>query len=336
MIDFASKGVADPGGVWDVVVVGAGPAGLSAALVLGRACRRVLVCDSRQPRNAASRAVHGFLTRDGTPPDELRRLGRDELRPYPSVVLRQDVEVTDVRLRPGGFDVLLDGDERVHTRRLLLATGLVDQLPPVDGMAELWGAGVFPCPYCDAYELRGKRVAVYGRGQHALELCRAMTGWTADVMLFTDGPPGLGPDQVFALESRGIPVVTADVRRLVGRAGGGLQTVDVDGRPPIARDALFLSFPQHQRSPLAAKLGCELTSNGAVQTGELESTNIPGLFVAGDASTGPRLAIVAAAEGAMAAFAINRSLVRDAFEEMAPATAGSRAPAEPARPGSDR
>lgn len=312
---MSPEGRSDREDAWDVVVVGAGPAGLSAALVLGRACRRVLICDSGEPRNAASRGVHGFVTRDGTSPHELRRLGRAELARYPTVTLR-DVAVVDARRTgEGGFELALAGGEWVRARKLLLATGVVDELPAIEGFAELWGRGVLPCPYCDGWEVRGQRLAVYGRGTRALELARALTGWSDDVILLSDGACALSPAERDALERRRIAVVEAPIERLVPTPdGSGLASIELEGAAPLPRDVLFLSFPAHQRSPLVTKLGCTLDVGGAAATGPLESTNVPGLFVAGDASDGPRLAIVAAAEGAMAAFAINRALVRERFE----------------------
>jgi len=173
------------GSRYDVVVVGGGPAGLSAALLLGRCCRRVLLCDAPRPRNSRS-PVHGFLTRDGTDALELRRLGRDELARYPTVAIREDL-VIDARREEGGFLLALDSGAQVRVRKLLLATGLVDELPPIPGLAALWGRLAFPCPYCDAWEFRGRRIGVVGRGPGALGLGR-VTIWSEDVVLLSSGP----------------------------------------------------------------------------------------------------------------------------------------------------
>ncbi len=295
----------------DVVIVGAGPAGLSAALVLGRCCRRVLVCDTQRPRNAASRAVHGFVTRDGISPGELRRLGREQLVPYTTVQLLS-AEVRDAARGPSGFDIRLGDGSHRRCRKLLLASGIVDQLPDVPGFSELWGRGVYPCPYCDAWEVRGQRLAVYGRGEHALGLCRALTGWTSDIYLFSDGATELSEHDERSLSERGICVRQERVSAIRGSAGR-LSSVVLEGDVTIERDALFTSAPQCQPSALALKLGCNLNRTGQVETGTWESTETPGLYVAGDASRDVQLAIVAAAAGARAAFDINRALVHDAF-----------------------
>ncbi len=139
--------------MYDAIVVGGGPAGLSAALLLGRSRRSVLVCDGGEARNAASHASHSFLTRDGTPPLELRRIGREQLSTYPAVQLTTAV-VVDARAEDGHFVAVLDDGQRVETRTLVLATGVRDELPAIDGLAALWGRGVFHCPYCDGWEVR--------------------------------------------------------------------------------------------------------------------------------------------------------------------------------------
>jgi thioredoxin reductase len=305
---------------YDAIIVGAGPAGLSAALVLGRCGRRVLVCDDNRPRNAASRALNGFLTRDGTRPDEFRRLARADLANYPSVEILE-VHVEDAMREGSGFCIRLADGGTAWSRTMLLATGVKDDLPPIEGLLPLWGRGIFPCPYCDCWEERGKRLGVYGRGEEALATARALLGWSPDVVVFTDGPPGFAPEALQALARRKVDVVTERVVRFVAQPAGvqepgdvTLTHVVVEGRPPVPCDALFMHSGQHQRSPLVGKLGCHVNARGTVDTGSFESTDVPGLFVAGDASRNVQLAIVAAAEGAEAAFAINRTLARQDFE----------------------
>src|SRR5215471_3565198 len=162
--------------MYDVIIVGAGPAGLSAALMLGRSRRRVLVCDTGRPRNAASHAMHGYLTRDGIPPLEFLAIGRAQLRQYDTVEIR-DVEVVAAECRPDGrFHVTIADELMLESRKLLIATGVVDNLPAIPGFRELYGRGVFHCPYCDGWEVRDEPLAIHGRGARGLGLSLELTG----------------------------------------------------------------------------------------------------------------------------------------------------------------
>jgi len=294
----------------DVVVVGGGPTGLSAALVLGRCRRRVLLVDSGEYRNAASHAMHGFLSRDGTDPAELRRLGRVELNRYLTIEVRQD-QVVDAEAVDGGFCVTLArGPKPVTGRRLLLATGMVDELPKVPGFAELYGSSAFHCPYCDGWEVADQPLVVYGQGSSGVGMALELTTWSRDLVLCTDGPADMSSHDAEKLRRNGIGLREDRIVRLDG-GGGMLSAVVFEHGEALARRALFFVTTEHQESPLAARLGCSMTRQGAVRTGPYETTDVPGLYVAGDASRSVQAVIVAAAEGAEAAFAINGDLLRE-------------------------
>src|SRR5579884_1378303 len=293
----------------DVIIVGGGPAGLNAALVLGRCRRRTLLFDSGQYRNAASPALHGYLTRDGCDPAELRRLGHEELRQYPTLELREALVVGVEALHPG-YAVTLEDGERHTCRKLLLATGVVDELPDVPGLAELYGTSVHHCPYCDGWEVRDRPLAVLGRGADGRGLALEMTAWSRDLVLCTDGPSGLDEGDRARLARHGIRVREERIARLEGRDGRLERILFVSG-PPEERDALFFSSGQRQRAPFAQQLGARFAPEGCVLTDEHEATNVPGLYVAGDASRREQYVIVSAAEGALAAMAINTALIKE-------------------------
>lgn len=295
--------------MYDVIIVGGGPAGLNAALVLGRCRRRVLLCDDGTPRNAVSRGVNGFITRDGILPSELRAIGRREIASYPSVQIRE-MPVVDVEITPGGFDVLMKDGRRERARKVLLATGVDDSLPDVPGFRELYGHGVYNCPYCDGWEEKDRLFAVYGRGEKGKNFALQLTLWGKDPVLCTDGPADLSEADIAQLQRNGVTVREDELTHLEIR-DGALAAVHFKAGPPLPRDAVFFITGAKPSCRIANKLGCQLTEKGVVRTVGNEQTNIPGLFVAGDASQGVQFAILAAAEGALAAFQINSELIAE-------------------------
>ena len=290
---------------WDAIVVGGGPAGLSAAVVLARARRRVLVIDSGRPRNAAARAVHGFLTRDGIAPGELRRIARREARRYGATL--QAGEVTAARRHRGGFTVTVDGRVKLRSRVLLLATGVVDRLPEIPGLRELYGQSVHHCPYCDGGEERDRKLAAWGRGKRGLELARKLLGWSRDVTLFSDGPSGLRREDRRRLDRLGVELREERILRLEGRRGR-LRAVRLEDGSAVARDALFFTNGFDQGSSLPRAFHCAFTRQGVVRAGRGEETGTPGLYIVGDASDSSQFVAVAAAEGMRAAVRAHEAL----------------------------
>lgn len=293
--------------MYDVIIAGGGIAGLSSALILGRCRRSVLVCDTGKPRNAASTALHGFVTRDGTNPMEMRRLARKDLDQYSSVICRK-IEVLDAEPIDQGYLVRLADGTTETASFLLVATGIVDRLPKVEGLAQLYGTSVFHCPYCDGWEMRDQAVAIYGDRISGYEFALELAGWTSDIVLCLDGSESLTQHEHAVLDRNGIRVREEPIVRLEG-SEGKLQRILFRKGPDLPRTALFFTPDQYQASPLAKKLGCTITG-GTVETARFQSAGSR-LFVAGDAARSVQLAIVAAAEGAEAAFAINSALLKE-------------------------
>ena len=291
-------------GLFDVLIAGSGPGGLQAALTLGRARKRVLVADGGPRRNARAVHMNNFVSRDGIAPADFRREARTQLAKYPNVTFRDEPVETLTGSR---------GDFRagaISARRVLLATGLVDDLPELEGLAALWGYSVFQCPYCHGWEARERRWAYYSpdaTAQHVAPFVMQLRGWSAEVTLFTDK---LSDEVRRKLLAARVVIESASVARLVG-TGQQLEAVELaDGRR-IACDALLMHPPQRQVG-LVRALGVALDDDGYVKTDPMtRETSIPGIYAAGDLTTRAQAAVLAAAAGMQAAAVINAELTAD-------------------------
>lgn len=292
--------------LFDIAIVGGGPAGLSAALLLGRACKRVVLFDAGPPRNAAAVEMHNFVTRDGIPPAEFRRIAREQLRPY-------DVEVRDARIEAiertsAGFQVHTAAGV-VEARRILLCTGMIDELPAMPGYRELWGKSVFQCPYCHGWEVRGRAFGYLAPGPEWLSWAMFLEGWSDDLVVFTSGQFAV-PAQ--AAEDLARARIRIEERPVVGlRAHDGkLAAVELAGGAEVARELLFVRPPQRQ-TPLVTSLGLALDAQGFVKIDEQCQTSVPGIYAAGDSTTMLQGALLAAAAGANAAARLNHALTME-------------------------
>lgn len=300
---------------YDVVIVGGGPAGLSAALLLGRARRRVLVCDQGAPRNAPAKASHNFLTRDGMPPLQLLQIAREQLQPYTTVEF-EAVAITEASRTEQQFTMTLADGRSITTRKLLLATGLVDDLPAIDGIRELWGKSIAQCPYCHGWEVRDTPLAIIGNGHDYFEYARLIKGWTDDLVICTNGPSTFTESEYQALSANNIIIREEEIAELEG-TNGQLEAIRFVNGERLARHAIFMHVPQHQRTSLPQQLGCTLTPRGLIEVDAFGKTEIPGLYAAGDATHLMQSIIVAAATGTMAAGRISHELAIENFDQIA-------------------
>ncbi|MFF3001259.1 NAD(P)/FAD-dependent oxidoreductase [Kitasatospora sp. NPDC057940] len=309
---------------YDAVVVGAGAAGLSAALVLGRARRRVAVVDAGQPRNAPSAHMHGYLSRDGMPPAALLEVGRAEVAGYGVDLIDARVDhveaVADAEAAGTGFAVHLAGGPVLHARRVVVATGLRDGLPELPGLLERWGRDVLHCPYCHGYEVRDRPLGVLGTGPGAVDQALLLRQWSADVVLITHTLTPTGAERE-RLAARGVRVVEGRITRLVTDADR-LRGVELaDGRV-VPREAVFV-FPQPvPRDALLFGLECVRDENGWVTTDRAGRTSVPGVWAVGNVADPRAQVVVAAGAGAAAAFDLDHDLVA---EEVGRAVAEHRA-----------
>jgi thioredoxin reductase len=266
----------------DAVIVGGGPAGLSAALVLGRARRRVLVLDTGRPANAVSTGVGGLLAQDRVLPSDLRSAGREQLADHPTVDVRED-EALHVDRVGDGFAVTLGDGSKVRARALVLAHGLRYDPPSIPGVGPLWGRSIFHCPFCDGWEVRDRPLAVYGNGSAAAESALFVSGWSSDVVLCTDGPAQLNGEREL-LEAAGVRLREEPVRHLVGH-DGRLDRIEFAHGAAEERDALFVRTRREQPNTLAAALGLRMSEGGTIVTDVDGRTSAAGVYAAGDAAT---------------------------------------------------
>jgi thioredoxin reductase len=300
--------------VQDCIIIGGGPAGLNAAVVLGRCRRKVLVFDVGEYRNKASHGMHNYLTRDDIVPKEFIKICHQELEKYSVQLLRKKI----VKAEKDGDGMFIAKDEEGRTyssRKLLVATGLTDNIPDIPGFKEFYGKSVFHCPYCDGWEIRDKKIGVYARNKNGSELALSLKGWSDSVVLFTDGKNKIKPSEKEQLDALGIPVIQHQINRLEGK-DGQIQKVIFSNGEQIDCDALFFVNGYKQQCDLAETFGCEISKKGVVITNRFQQTNIEGLYVAGDAAKDMHFVVVAAAEGAKAGVIINKELQKEIVQKL--------------------
>lgn len=308
--------------LYDVTIVGGGPAGMSAALVLGRAKKRVVLVDAGRPRNRVTQGIHGFLTRDGIRPAEFRQTARAELAGYPSVRIAEDT-VLSVTGEDGRFIATTAGGDVYESRKVLFAAGMKDLPMELDGLAEVYGRSAFICPYCDGWELRDRPLALITRGAEAMHLTKIVSGWSGELTLCTNGPDGLTEEQRQDLERHGVPVYDAPIRSIESSDGIVRRIVLEDGvSVPCA--GIFFKPRLAPGSDLPQALGCRMTETGAVEVDMLGKTSVPGIYSAGDAASPMHQALAAAAAGAMAGAGINGELNEEAWNRSGPIDASGR------------
>jgi thioredoxin reductase len=304
--------------MYDCIVIGAGPAGLSASLFLARYRRRVLTFHHNSPRNLYSHGVHGFLGHHGIMPAELLARGRDEVTDHGGLIMEACVTGVE-RISDEHFRVVAGDDEAsepqaFEARRLILATGLRDLTPDCPGFRDFYGISVFHCPDCDGFEVTGKRVVVLGRGRETVGFTLGLLTWTDKLTLVTNGDAGdMTDEHLEKLAHFNIPITTQSIVSLEGeKETNQLRRVCFDDGEAMECDALFFNLGVEPASDLHGMLGCKLDEEcGLVWVDEGQQTSVRGVYAAGDLTPRSQLAVVAAAEGAMAAIHLHKSLIPD-------------------------
>lgn len=293
----------------DVVIVGGGPAGLSAALVLGRARKNVVLIDEGKPRNKVTRETHGFLTRDGIGPAEFRSIARDQISAYPSVSFVDDTAagVTGV---DGDFQITTGTGTVYRSKKILFTVGKKDSPLDIKGLADVYGTSAFVCPYCDGWELRDQPLVVIAKGEGAMHFAKVIAGWSELYTICTNGPDELTEEQRQELEEHNIPLFISPIQRIESNEGMVRQVVLESGEI-IPCAGIFFVPKLVSGSELPASIGCQVNESGSVVVDRFGKTSVPGVYSAGDAATEMYQAIAAASMGAMAAVSINGELLNE-------------------------
>ncbi|MGG1555262.1 NAD(P)/FAD-dependent oxidoreductase [Paenibacillus ferrarius] len=300
--------------IYDCAIIGGGPAGLNAALVLGRARRTVALCDNNRPRNRVTHASHGFITQDGVTPSEFRRKAYEDVLKYPSVQ-HYAVPVTEIIKEQDTFTVVVEGAEPIRARKVLLAVGLNETLPDLPGVKEVYGKSVFHCPYCDGWELRDQPLIAIGDHPRIFHIAKLLYGWSRDLVISTNGAQVLDDEQKRQLNAKGIRVTEQRVAALHSEQGKLTEVEWMDGTR-LARSGGFVMPQWTPHTVRFASLGFDTNEWGGIRTNEFGESSVLGLFAAGEAATGMGAQLItAAASGSMAAMGVNTALMEEAFQE---------------------
>ncbi|MDQ4066148.1 MAG: NAD(P)/FAD-dependent oxidoreductase [Thermoproteota archaeon] len=306
--------------LFDCAIIGGGPAGLNASLILGRARRNVILFDNNNPRNAVTQESHGFITRDGIKPKEFREIAHKEIGRYPSVVYARR-EVTSVIKNNNSNEPLFElltseNNERYQSKTIIISTGLRDILPSIDNISDYYGRSLFHCPYCDGWELRDKPlVVIIGEQVQGFHFIQTIYNWSKDLVVCTNGTVFQNPEQKDLLQRKGIKIIENKIKNFVGE-NGQMEKILFENGKSVSRKGGFVMPELVQSSDFGKQLGCQYNSLGGIAIDSFGRTNIPGVYAAGDASViAPAQLIIAAAEGVRAAAGVNTDLTQKEFLE---------------------
>ncbi|TDU10815.1 NAD(P)/FAD-dependent oxidoreductase [Bacillus safensis] len=296
----------------DCAIIGGGPAGLSAALVVGRGRKQVIVFDDELPRNRVTQESHGFITNDGMTPIEIRRAGEADLQKYPNIKIKRS-RIVDIQKKEESFTLLTHEGDTFEAKKIILATGLQDILPEIEGIHDVYGKTLFSCPFCDGWELKDKALALIAENQRALHMAKLLSNWTKDLIVFTNGHVLAEEDKVLltahSIQIIDVPIVSID------HDNGQLRSLQLANGETVKREGGFVASEFKQSAPFAEKLGCQMTKNAGIETDILGRTTVSGVFACGDNLGGPAQLVLAAAAGSQAGMGVIHELVQEEFQD---------------------
>jgi thioredoxin reductase len=297
--------------IYEVIIIGGSYAGLSAAMALGRSLRQVLIIDSNLPCNRKAPHSHNFITQDGNTPKEITEVAKQQVLKYSTVNFINDLAIRGNRT-DYGFEITTLSGEVFTSKKLLFATGVVDQMLPIEGFSECWGISVVPCPYCHGYEFKNKTIGLLANGDFGFELSRLLYNWSKDLVLFTNGKSLVTKEHTEKIKSHGIKIMEKEIAVLEHTNGNIASVAFKDGTKEKV-DTIFARISQQQHCTIPQELGCEITEQSFIKTDEFGKTSVPGVFVAGDNSSIFRAVSFATAAGTKAGVFINKELIEETF-----------------------
>ena len=296
---------------FDVIIVGGSYAGLAAAMVLGRALRKVVIIDNGKPCNRQTPYSHNFLTQDGKTPSEIKTVAQHQVARYNTITFCNGLVTKGSKIE-NGFEIQTSSGNILRGTKLIFATGIKDIMPPIPGFAECWGISVLHCPYCHGYEVKNEATGILGNGENGFELVKLISNWTNDLTLFTNGISTLTSEQKEKLKSHRVKIITKEIEKLKHENGHLNQVIFKDGSITKAK-AIYARLPFVQHCPVPTQLGCELTNDGYIKIDALQQTTVKGIFACGDNVTRMRTVANAVAMGTTTGMMLNKELVEECF-----------------------
>lgn len=299
----------------DAIIVGGGPAGLSAALILGRSRKNIIVIDEELPRNRVTQESHGFLTRDGVTPAQFRQIAREQISAYPSVQFVKDT-VISASGSDGHFEIVTAQGHTYTGKKILFAVGMKDRPLAISGLQEVYGKSAFVCPYCDGWELRDQTLALIVNSTTALHLAKTISGWSKQFTIFMQGAEELTIEEQAELAQHQIPIIYSPIQH-IHSIEGMVQKIECEDGTLIACTGIFFTPELIAGSDVPQMLGCESADTGMMIVDEFGKTNIPGVYSAGDSASRKYQVVAAASLGSMAGVSINSELLEEAWQSKA-------------------
>lgn len=296
---------------YEVIIIGGSYSGLSAAMALGRSLRKTLVIDNGKPCNEQTPHSHNFLTQDGKSPKEIAESAQKQVNEYETVHFYKGKAI-DAKKSENGFEITTEKGEKFYSKKLIIATGLVDEVPDIKGFKESWGISLIHCPYCHGYEYKGKKTGIIANGDKAVHISSLVKNLTEDVTILTQGKANFTEEQLEKLKRNNIQIIEHEISELK-HDNGIVESIIFSDQTEMKFEAVYGAFPFHQHSEIPKNLGCEFTEFGHIKTDHFQKTNIPGVFVCGDNSSMMRSVSSAVMTGNVAGAMVNMELVTDCF-----------------------